>query len=396
MANELRVVYQGSGSTYAIIRRKADWYAWNGSSFETWADGSVSTYDVALSSQGGDVYAADFPSGIAAGDYRAIYYESTSGVTTSDLILKTTDIFWNGEAASESEVSLSAYALTTVENVKRFMQISADTYDTLLADLINLVSAMIERETGRQYKARDYRERLNGRMQRRLVLRQHPVQHINRVSYGYLEAMSVSYSGDAIRANAQVYADPESSDGGGIRLVTVNSSGVRTANNLTFATYPSLSLMETAIELISGWTATVANNIPSADLYVTGAEDAKTRSVQFYYPDQDEDSYSLDQRNGILAFDQKSIGWYHGDDRFTCRHQGILIEYRGGYETIPADVDLLARELVKEAFYSGQNNTGLNSYSLGPYSVSFSEDPGAKARARLSLYVDSARLVASA
>lgn len=400
MANELRISYQGSGVPYAIIRRKSDWYVWNGSSLAAWSDGSVANYDIALPSQGGDVYAADFPAALEAGDYRVMYYESPSGsITTSDLILKSRDLYWNGEAAtSDSDVDLSAYALTTLEGVKRHMQISVSTYDTLLTDLINQVSALIEHETGRLFKARDFRLRRDLRRERKVVLPIFPVQSVNRISYGQQEALSVRYSGSAIRANISVYSNPESADGGGVRLVTVSTAGVRTATALTFASYPSLSLLETAIEAASGWSATVVSNMPSADLWATAGESALNRDVKLYFPDQDEDSYTINQKAGIIEFNRQSeSGWLDGGGgggRFPCKHQGLMIEYRAGYETIPGDVELLCRELVKEAFYSGQQNTGLRSYALGPYRVDFKDDPTASIKQRIGSYIDVSRMVA--
>jgi hypothetical protein len=85
MSRELRVNYQGSAATlYAIIRRLSDDYAWNGSAFEAWADGHLSTYTVALTDRGGDTYDADFPTAIVAGDYAVDYFEQAGGSAATD------------------------------------------------------------------------------------------------------------------------------------------------------------------------------------------------------------------------------------------------------------------------------------------------------------------------
>jgi hypothetical protein len=70
-----------------------------------------------------------------------------------------------------------------------------------------------------------------------------------------------------------------------------------------------------------------------------------------------------------------------------CGFQSLFIQYRSGFEEIPADVSLLCREMVKEAWYAGQQNTSLNSYSLGPYSVTFNQQQVDRVRSRLSAYV---------
>lgn len=49
-------------------------------------------------------------------------------------------------------MALASNALTTVANVKSFLQISVTTYDTLLELLVNSVSEWIENECGRVFK----------------------------------------------------------------------------------------------------------------------------------------------------------------------------------------------------------------------------------------------------
>jgi hypothetical protein len=394
---DLRVPYNGAGATlYAIIRKSSDYSVWNGSAFEVWADGNIATYDVALTDQGGDEYSVAFPSAITAGDYIIDYYEQAGATPAlTDLRLTGERVHWDGTALSDtSTVTLSAYALTTLTGVKRHLSITATTYDTKLTELINFISEKIETICGLKFKVRDYRQRYNTFGQRKLVLRARPVQHVTRISYGLANAMTVTYSGAAIRANASVYADPELYDAGGVRLVTVNTSGVKTANNLTFASYPSLTLLKTAIEAVSGWTATVLANMPSGDLHPTGGEDAKSRTVTWTYPDRDEDVYTLDQRRGIVTFDSRQNFPWGGDGcprRFWFEDQGCLVEYRGGYETIPGDVELVCRELVKEAFI-----TAVQSYSLGPFSQSFSNEMETRVRTKLAHFIDHANIIGGA
>lgn len=103
MPNELSIVYQGTANLYAVIRDRADLtQVWNGTVFETWSDVNVATYDVALAAQGGDVYAADFPGDIDPGNYRVLYYKRAGGTpATSDLLLTTDELYWNGTSATE-------------------------------------------------------------------------------------------------------------------------------------------------------------------------------------------------------------------------------------------------------------------------------------------------------
>jgi hypothetical protein len=390
--------YQGSGATlYAVIRQLSDLtQVWNGTAFETYANANVATYDVALADKGGDAYAADMPADITAGDYRVWIYEQAGGTPAiTDLILRSYSFHWNGTAASETgTVTLSAYALTTLTEQKAHQRITTSTDDDLLKTLINAVSAEIERVTGRQFKARDRRQWLNLNGQRRVLLPHPPVQHVTRIAYGSQIGLSVTYSGSGISAQVSVYRDPESPDGGGVRLVTVNTAGVATTNSLTFAAYPSLSTMATAIAAVSGWTATVGTNRPSYELHVTGGQNAKSYTVQLTYADKDyADTYRVDELAGTVTFDPSRggpWGWWPApqhNSRMPCGFQSLFIQYRSGFETIPADVSLLCREMVKEAWYAGSVNTAAQSGSLGPYSFNFTQQQADRVRARLAPFI---------
>ncbi len=104
MSRELRCTYNGAGQAlYVIIRRRNDDKVWNtaNAAFETWADGTIADYDIPLSDEGGDSYAADWPTAITAGQYQTFYY-LRAGATpaTTDLPLKSPYLTWNGYVAS--------------------------------------------------------------------------------------------------------------------------------------------------------------------------------------------------------------------------------------------------------------------------------------------------------
>ncbi len=395
MANELEISYQGSGTLYAIIRRQSDAYAWNGTAFEAWSDANVATYDIPLTSKGGDLYQADFPSSITEGDYRIYYYEqSGASPATTDLILRSFARHWDGAAlSSESDITLSSYALTTLESVKRYLRITDTSDDTLLTELINQVSAEIERICGIQFKARDRRERLNGTYQRCLVLKQCPVIALNRLSWGCGPALTVGYSGSAISASVAV------SDTA-LRIVSTSSSGTVTTNTLLFTDYPTASLLVTAINAVSGWVATLTVDVPSADLNPLGGSDAKSRSVILAYPDRADITYHVDYQTGLIEL----VGWqfplagrtsdgYGGVPVFPGGHQYILVEYRAGYETIPDDVTRICNRMVQDAFYEGMTQRSIVAATLGPFSWKASEVQASDIRDALSYYIDLSKTI---
>ncbi len=53
-------------------------------------------------------------------------------------------------------MAVGTYALTSLEALKRYLNLTVDTYDTLLEELIDRATAQIEEYTDRKIKARDY------------------------------------------------------------------------------------------------------------------------------------------------------------------------------------------------------------------------------------------------
>ena len=51
----------------------------------------------------------------------------------------------------------------------------------------------------------------------------------------------------------------------------------------------------------------------------------------------------------------------------------VLVDYRAGYETIPDDVELVAHELVAEAFNLGKRDTTTKTEWLGDYSFALAD-----------------------
>jgi hypothetical protein len=404
MSNELRTTFQGGGATlYAVIRKLSDLtQVWNGTALETFVNASIANYDIALTDRGGDEYSADMPAAITAGDYRIGVYEQAGGTPAiTDLRLASYELHWDGSAASTvSSITLSAYALTDLDSVKTYMGVSGSTYDTKITRIINGVSAEIERICGTRFKARNYRERCNGGRQRRLVLRNRPVQRVTRIAYGNATALAVSYSGSAIDATASVYDDPELPAAGGLRLVTIVAGGTETESNLSFASYPTASTLATAVAAVSGWSATVTKDVRCVELFPTGGEDAKSRTVALSYPDRRQSTYHVDGRLGTVEFDRNAFNQWQwpGEGceyrtRFPRDFQGIIALYRAGYESIPDDVQDLANELVKERYMMSTTNTAADQITLGPYTIRFNAQQMQKVRDRLADFMDGTAFV---
>lgn len=264
--------------------------------------------------------------------------------------------------------------LTTLTSLKLFLGISGSTDDTLLGELIDAVSGRIETLANRTFAATDYHEWYSIGSQPMLVLRQWPLIEVDRIATGTGNALAVAYSGSAIRATVSV------SDTA-VRLVSYSTAGAKTENSLTFATNGSASALKTAIDAVSGWTATVLNNVPSKDLHRVGGQDAKAETVTLTYADDDDCEYQVDYQRGIVTIDRHFVvpsavygrGFHDGPQHFPRGSRNVLVEYRAGFETIPAEIQQIANELAAQAYRAAKRDSTLSSESLGDYSYTLAD-----------------------
>lgn len=366
MAGELYISKPGGSlNLYVIIRRISDYKVWStvAADWATWADGDIANYDVALTDRGGDFYNGDFPTGIAAGTRVLVMYYQRAGATPAitDSLLLSVDTNWNGAAlTSSSTVTLSSTALTTLASVKRLMNISVTTYDTILTELINQVSARIERETGRKFAAANYNEWINPAGEEWITVRNWPIIRVDRVRYSSESAIAATYSGADIEAAVSVYYD-DNGGSGTAKLVSVSAAGSETSNTFAFATYPTLSTLVTAMDAISGWTVTRAANRDglSVSLYPCAGMDAKNTTGELYGVTEYDLIARVDHRRGMI--------------KATRGYGPRLVTYRGGYETIPDDVAGVCNAMVQAAYQSGLSNPMMQSESIPDYSYTLAD-----------------------
>lgn len=364
MANELEIVYPTAGATiYVTIRRHSDAKVFNTSTaaYETWSDGSIANYDVALTDKGGDLYQGNMPAGVTADRLRITWYLQAGGTPAiTDQILASLDLTYDGAAlASASTVTLSSNALVSLEQVKRQLRLTSSTYDTHLTELINAVTAQIERYTGRGFKARDYRQWLSSRVWA-FSLPNYPLINVRLVAEGCANALEVSYTGSALRAVVSVLAD----------AVELHETQTDATNTLTFASYGTTDALATAINALSGWSATKRLDAPTDELIPGEGQDAKSHTAYLSWPDDHACPRRVDSDTGTIHF---SAYTHNGVGRKYPRLAASitrLVKYRGGYETIPDDLAYAAAEIVATSYKRAALNLAVQSESLGDWSYS--------------------------
>ena len=403
MANELYANADPGSHVAASIQRITDSKMWTGTAWETYNATHLATYAIPLTDQGGGFYAANWPATMPAGANCRVICRKWDNVThhEADIRLSMYSAYWNGSATgTDSAVTIDPYALTTLAGVKRDLGITDATKDTILTEKINGASAFIETATYRKFKARDYRERVSWRPEGLFCTEQFPILSPVTAKYGNAVAMTVRCDvAGLIQAELGTINDCSSATAGMLWLRTWDASGVLSTHEFNFADYPSATLLAAAIVALgAGWAATVVNNCVSYDLnpQTIGSILATTQGVQ--YTNLSIVSYATDAIRGRVQISEAVAPYAYSRDRTLTRHpfdlNGFLIEYRAGFETIPADVEMVARELACRKYLmtpAGGRNPTVSSETTGPMQWTYTNKEADWVRDALSLYMDPSR-----
>ena len=238
---------------------------------------------------------------------------------------------------------------------------------TLIESLIDAVSDAIEKYCGRNFASATYREWLQGDSNE-LLLRNPPVTAIRRLATGRASALEVEdVSTSDLRATVEVQDNQ-------MVLTRIDSVGAVAASTLTFASNLTASLLVTAINAIgANWSATLRTNCISEDFHRMGGQDALRRRVDITYPDVADFEYRVEEDSGLIALTGGTwSAWLSGGPdsygEFSNGWRDVLVEYTGGYSTIPDDLEQIAIELVSEAYNGRGKDFSVQSESIGSYS----------------------------
>ena len=282
-----------------------------------------------------------------------------------------------------SLVTVSSRSLTDLSSVKRRINISEtdSTSDEFLQELINQVSVMFEKATGRRFSSSVYIERHDGYNERYITFSNYPVIKLHEVRHGSANGINVDYSGNDIVARVEAYVDTEGANGG-LQLYSISAAGVETTTNLTYLLYPTFSTMLTAINLISGWRCTLGGVDGLTKWFVPrSGSDAKNKAVEFVYPDISVTDLRVDFSSGTASWgltdDKRS--YITGDDDFTgtpVGYRNLMVHYTAGYAIIPGDVQKLINDIVSLSYSTALVNPAIKSETLGDYSYTLAATSG--------------------
>lgn len=217
-----------------------------------------------------------------------------------------------------------------------------------IAQAIESATAALRSATGRSFSLAEYDEQLSGQ-HGCVILKEYPVKSIDRVFDRLAVGFTLRNTDTAVSNASYTIAD------GVLSLLSI-ASGVASTDDLALADSATVGDLVDAINSVNGWSATVANgwaDYPSTDLLANQGGGAKSIQDVLIWRECGL-RWSLDRDHGILELDS-----------YRCL---LRVVYTAGYAVIPADLQKLTADVVKEMFDPGSGS--IVSESLGGYSYS--------------------------
>jgi hypothetical protein len=274
---------------------------------------------------------------------------------------------------------MAAKDLITLARAYQALQ-GVSNQDSLVSTLVTAYSDAVEKYCRRRFVTWSYDELYDGTGDRRLLLRQYPVQSVQAVRYRPVTVLKVT---NTTTANVQARVSVLST---GLQLVSVNA-GVKTTvtAGLTFAGNPTLSALAAAVNAVgNGWSAQyVGDNTnyggwPSADLYVPASygdalegsgvlqSQGALQGVAGSFAELKMHTYELqgyqwDARGWLLrAIPYTDPELLHPEDLvFPVGVNNFRVQYTAGYTTVPEAVQEACARWVAYGYYLTQRDPAL-------------------------------------
>jgi hypothetical protein len=247
--------------------------------------------------------------------------------------------------------------------------------------LIGAVSDYITRYCRRDFRTRFYDELYSGDGDRRLLLRQYPLQTVDSVRYRPVTVLKIINNagpGSTQQSRVQVAQT-------GLQLMEM-SSGVRTmtTSGLTYAAQPTIAGLAGAINAIGrGWTAQVVGDSagdyglwPSADLFVAnsfgngptsqGSMTCMRQSAELKLHTYELAGYQWDSRGWLLrAIPYTDPELIHPEDLiWPVGVNNFRVQYTAGYVEVPEAVQEACAQWVSRLWFHTQRDPALGAQTI--------------------------------
>ncbi len=232
--------------------------------------------------------------------------------------------------------TIGPYALVTLDNVKDYYGLEGTDPEEndVIIDLIDSMTELSERYTLRKLKAREYTEYYNARNNKRIILKQYPVNTITKVAVGKREVMTIWNTSTYTSATAAV-----TSTG-----LTLTKDGAADTS-ITFAGNATITLVVAAVNALgSGWASEIRNStyasFQSSELITRHPGNAiHSNRVDLDILEEPLDEYEVDDGAGIIYLPYSVSGV-----------KKVYVSYNAGYSTIPSDLKQVNIEEVVRMF----------------------------------------------
>jgi hypothetical protein len=256
-------------------------------------------------------------------------------------------------------MTIGAYALTTLANLKAYLDITACEDDNVLEQHIDRATDFLERYCNRQLKTRSYtREIYWGNGQTRLILEQYPVTAVTRVSMGRTNAFSIKNTTATNHAVAEVTATALklTADGGA-------------ATSLTLASYATINLLLAAVNAVSGWSATLLSTTygtrKATDVLIRPSMYCLSPDVAYIEIPNDE----LSDYHLLSPTEARNYGMLYYPSGFTSG-QEVFVDYVAGEITVSPALEDACLQLAAYKYRQSQRDPTLSQENLGDYGYS--------------------------
>jgi hypothetical protein len=286
---------------------------------------------------------------------------------------------------------MAAKDLITLTYAKSNIQAITDTsQDTLIAQLVTTCSDAICRYCRRDFISRFYDELYNGNGDRRLLLREYPIQSVQSVRYRPVTVLKIIQNDTQTYQQARVIVNST-----GLELTMMASGTYSTDTSSLYASFPTLNAIATNINTLTGWNAQIQGDAgppsgptgdyglwPSADLYVPppwfsagelpstptsqGALSARGMFAELKMHTYELAGYQFDPRGWLLrAIPYTDPELLHPEDLvWPWGINNFRIQYTAGFPTILESIQQACAIWVSILWYATQRDPEVQSQEI--------------------------------
>lgn len=259
-----------------------------------------------------------------------------------------------------------------------------------LPNMLLKATQTIRRYCNCTFTRRVFTEYLSPTLEGEMMLQEMPINRVSRISWKLQTAIEITADSSVYQVASVDYdmtdnalPNPFNVTYTGVNL-TGYAAGVASSNSIAFSSLTTINDLATAVNALSGWTATINDssyaNWPIGELYCDGtSQGAIGNGVQLQVFSEDVSTSRLDRKTGSLyvpnGFAGTTFGPRWGPDWMAWNNYSasenynvVRVTYDAGYTAIPPVVQQAAVEIVKVAFNRLDLDYARKRETVGEYS----------------------------